>query len=599
MSKHWVFERTPEMGGATGGAFTNTLLGAGMAPAAVLAREAIQNSVDARYELQKVRVNFRRETLTGKAKAEFIATLELDPALTSHRASLKLPLGACLDSLDKKNVPLHLLFVEDYGTCGLHGNPTSSKSHFFRLLMSLGDDTKASEAEGSGGSYGFGKSVYSSNSRIHTIVAYSAFNPALSGVTPQNHARLMGCSYFNQHEYRKEEFSGRAWFGRPTKGGGAAPFLDSSADELAARLGFKKRAPNEYGTSLMIVDCDVDCDMLRESIEEWWWPRLLDGETGLDISLAEQGKILSPPRPRKRADLRPFIECFDLAIGRSVPTPPQQKAGPFNKLHEKDLGNFAYAVLSDDAESDERLREKIGRIALIRKPRMVIEYMTVGGTLPMPCIGTFVASADIDNALKRSEPATHDRWDPKSARLGELEPEAREAVGTVLQRLRGGLRRFANETMPETPKQELRLKVLEKLLGNLFRPPTTGGGGTGGSPSDPITINFVQEPAVVTSGASIRSEGSFRLGLADGADRESVKVSVRVSCLIQEDDGVSKEDPIEVKLQSNDVVNLDTTSSSDLITFQLCRNQFPVFNFKTEPYARDWTTHVQVHVEEV
>lgn len=55
----WVFERTPEMGGATGGAFTNPLLGTGMEPAAVLAREAIQNSVDAREEGKKVRVDFR------------------------------------------------------------------------------------------------------------------------------------------------------------------------------------------------------------------------------------------------------------------------------------------------------------------------------------------------------------------------------------------------------------------------------------------------------------------------------------------------------------------------------------------------------------
>src|SRR5690348_13949880 len=107
------------MGGATGGAFTNPLLGTGMEPAAVLAREAIQNSVDARDKGEKVRVEFRRVTLTDKRKANFVAAMRLDPALTSHRKNLKLPRGACFDSLKDGKQALQLLYIEDYGTYGL------------------------------------------------------------------------------------------------------------------------------------------------------------------------------------------------------------------------------------------------------------------------------------------------------------------------------------------------------------------------------------------------------------------------------------------------------------------------------------------------
>lgn len=601
MSKQsWVFERTPEMGGATGGAFTNPLLGTGMEPAAVLAREAIQNSVDAREKGEKVRVEFRRVTLTGKAKSEFVAAMGLDPALTAHRKSLKLPRGACLDTLSDSNQPLQLLYIEDYGTWGLHGTPYKSRSHFFRLLLSLGDDAKASEAEGSGGSYGFGKSVYSSNSRIHTIVAYSVFDPALSDVPVKNHARLMGCSYFNQHEHHGDEYSGRAWFGKAKNQGTAAePLVDADAHAFAQRLGFKKREKGDRGTSLLVVDCGVECDMLRESIEEWWWPRLLDDELGLDIALYEQGQRLPPPRPRKRPDLRPFIECFDLAIGRSQPVGEHQKTAPFNKLNDTLLGNFGYVVVGEDSVSDERMKDKLGRIALIRTPRMVIEYMTVGSTLPLPCVGTFVAASEIDTFLKRSEPASHDKWDAKSGRLSELGPEAREAVTTVLQRLRSGLRRFANDAMPETPKQELRLKSLEKLLGGLFRPPTTSPGGEGASPSDPITINFVEEPHIVAEQDSIATKGAFRVALADDADRNKVKVSVRVNCLVQEDEGVSKDDPIAVELHSDEVNGGGAKAANGSVVFELERNTNPLFVFKSASYARDWTTHVQVQVEEV
>jgi hypothetical protein len=599
--QNWVYEKTPEMGGATGGAFTNPLLGTGMEPAAVLAREAIQNSVDARENKdQKVRVEFRRVTLRGTAKAEFAAAMGLSPALTSHRKHLKLPQGACFDTLSDPDQPLQLLYIEDYGTWGLHGAPTKSKSHFFRLLLSLGDDAKVSEAEGSGGSYGFGKSVYSSNSRIHSIVAYSVFNPALSGVAAKNHARLMGCSYFNQHEHEGEEYTGRAWFGNPkNKGLGAEPLVDGAAHSFAEQLGFKKREKNDRGTSLLLIDCGVDLEILRDSIEEWWWPRLLDDELGLDVALFEQGHPLPPPRPRKRPDLRPFIECFDLAIGRSMPVDQHHKTGAFNKLNDIPLGNFGYTVVGSEAMQDERVQSKLGRIALIRSPRMVIEYMTIGAPLPLPCVGTFVATADVDSYLKRSEPASHDKWDAKSSRLFELGPEARETVVTVLQRLKSGLKAFAREAAPETPKQELRLKSLEKLLGGLFKSPMLSPGGQGGSASDPISIRFIDEPHIVAEQDSISTRGAFRVALADNSDRDNVRVSIKVGCLVQEDEGLSKEDPIFVDIYSDDLNGSGTPDSNGVIIFKLERNASPLFSFKSQPYARDWTTHIQVIVEEV
>jgi hypothetical protein len=587
------------MGGASGEGFTNPLLGSGMDPAADLAREVIQNSTDAQVAGEKVRVDLRRVTLTGKEKQAFAKAMGLDPALTSRRNRLNLPRGSCLETLADASAPLQLLYIEDYGTCGLHGAPSSRKSHFNRLLLSLGDGSKSTESEGSGGSYGFGKSACSSNSRIHTIVAYTVFDPAKSGVADKNHARLMGCGYFRSHDDEKLEYTGRAWFGNPAKAGEVEPLVDDEAHEYAERLGFKPRDLSERGTSLLIVDCGVDCDMLRDAIEEWWWPRLLDDELGLDVALYEQGQRLPPPRPRKRPDLRPFIECFDLAIGRSMPTGEHQKTGSFNRLYDLHLGNYAYSVVGEEGAKDEKLSEKLGSIALIRRPRMVIEYLNVGGSLPLPCVGTFVAGPDIDTFLKRSEPATHNKWDPKSNRLSELGPEARDIVVKVLQRLKTGLRHFANAAMPQAPTQELRLKSLERLLGTLFKPPTTSSGGGGASPGDPISINFVDQPHIVAEQAGIATKGSFRVSLADDADRPKVKVKVRVKCLVQEDEGVSTEDPIAVTLHSDEVNGNGSVAADGGIVFELEGDAKPLFTFKSAAYVRDWTTHVQVQVEEM
>jgi hypothetical protein len=433
------------------------------------------------------------------------------------------------------------------------------------------------------------------------VVAYSVLDSKLSGSPTADHARLMGCAYFNAHEYKSREYSGRAWFGVPkSKGLGAAPLHDAEAHALAKKLGFQSRDKTQHGTSLLIVDCGVESDQLRESIEDWWWPRLIDGELGLDVVMYEDGKPLPPPRPRKRSDLRPFIECFDLAVGRSSPTGSHQKQGSLNRLHEKALGDYGFVVLPDNAAAeDDKLAERIGTIALVRGPRMVIEYMNIGGTLPLPCVGTFVANQEIDEYLKRSEPASHDKWDPKSSRLEELPDEARDIVNAVLKRLKFGLRKFANDAAPKAAEQEARLRSLEKLLGAMFRPPTEDHDPPPPPGSDPIRITFTQQPHPTPAKEKIATKGSFRVSLSDEADRDLVKVLVRVTCFVQEDEGISKEDPVPVHLESKDLDGGGKRSADGGLIFDLERDSHPVFIFKSEPYDRDWSTNVRVHVEEV
>ena len=67
----WLFHVSDPMGGAAGEAYANTLASPGMPPAHVLAREAIQNSVDAGNG-NKVAVRFRSDSLSGARKATFV-----------------------------------------------------------------------------------------------------------------------------------------------------------------------------------------------------------------------------------------------------------------------------------------------------------------------------------------------------------------------------------------------------------------------------------------------------------------------------------------------------------------------------------------------
>lgn len=585
------------MGGATGEAYSNILLGTGMDPSAVLAREAIQNSVDAAADeaTDKVKVIFRRVVLSGAAKERFVNTLAMDEAFSERHKVLDLQTGNCFLHLHDSSKPLELLYIEDFGTHGLFGDPHSASSHFHRLLLSLGDGSKARQDGSSGGSYGYGKSVYSASSLIHTIVAYSVFGvDSGSGALT---ARLMGCSYFKGHEFQCENYTGRAWFGDPDRLDidRVYPFEGSRAIDLAAELDFLARGAHGFGTSILIVDCPVDINGLRAAIEDWWWPRILEDD--LDIELWDGSTRVGPPRPRNRPDLRPFIHCFEMAINRSSPVGEHDKVVTFNRLRGVQLGSYGFTLLDEDEEPAEQYNLRRNSIALIRSPRMVVSYKPVSN-LPLPCVGVFVAAADSDQALRISEPPAHDRWDPTSSRFGDqLE---REIVTTIDRRLVEHFKRFSRAAVPQAPAGDVKLNFLERMLGSIFRPPTSPGKVGGGYPADPIEIRFNGEPESMSVEGGICTNGSFSVALASGSDKERVCASIDVQCLPIEGGRPAKEDPISVRIiaENGDEHFIDPALPGRVIV-DLSESTRYTFSFVSDPYPADWTTSVAVLVKEV
>jgi hypothetical protein len=294
----WVFQESDPMGGAAGEAYANTLKSPGMQPEHVLAREAIQNSVDAGLEGEKVQVCFKHVLLTGEAKAAFVDAAGLTDmiARVSH---LELASPNCFASLDKPRTPLSLLYVEDHNAEGLSGDPHEKGSNFYRLLLSLGDRSKSRTSKGTGGSYGFGKSVYSSSSAIQTIFAYTRF----TGDDGLEHTRVFGCAYFASHEHRGKNYSGRAWLGtkrHEDKAGRLVidPYEDKQADKFAEKLGFHVREEGDCGTTILIIDATVNLSDIVVGVEDWWWPRLVANK--LDVEIYDPSGSVSVPRPKKK-----------------------------------------------------------------------------------------------------------------------------------------------------------------------------------------------------------------------------------------------------------------------------------------------------------
>ena len=592
----WFFHESDPMGGAAGEAYANTLKSPGMHPEHVLAREAIQNSVDAQIEGEKVMVRFRHKAITGAAKASFIEAAGLSD-IDARAQQLELPTPNCLATLGKPKTPLSLLYVEDHNAEGLSGDPHDKNSNFYRLLLSLGDRSKARTSKGSGGSYGFGKSVYSSSSMIQTIFAYTRFR-AGKGVEK---TRVFGCGYYASHEHKKTNFSGRSWLGVKRKNDESGrvvvdPFEDAAADKLAAQLGFEKRPPGDFGTTILVVDANVDLLDMVEGVEDWWWPRLIEHK--LDVEVFNPAGDLLVPRPKMNEQLRPFIEAFDIARGRAEAKSGSQKLHTLSRLGETTLGACGMVVvpLKDDGQPVVRL-DRCNTVALIRAPFMVVAYKSFSETAPM-VVGAFMASDEVDTALKKSEPPAHDRWDPDSANLRDEQGLGKEIVKAVLARIKSGLKRFQGEAAPPAPAKQKPLSLLERALGALFKPPGLGPSDPPDPVSSPLHLEFTKQPyAEATAEGMLRLRGVFTVALDAKAEEESVGLRLHVRCPVIEDEGQEGED-LALKINVRGVDAKVDDEEHRLLRFDLERGAKAQFAIESEPYDPAWTVRLRPEIDE-
>jgi hypothetical protein len=593
----WLFHVSDPMGGAAGEAYANTLASPGMPPAHVLAREAIQNSVDAGNG-NKVLVRFRSDALSGARKATFVEAAGLAD-IAARFEELKLTGPNCLHTLDKPRSALRLLYVEDYNAVGLSGNAHDKDSNFYRLLLSLGDRSEVRTAQGSrGGSYGFGKSVYSSSSAIRTIFAYTRFK----NTTGTESTRVFGCGYFVSHDFKKNSYSGRAWLGskpREDKLGRVVvdPLENATADALAKKLGFTIRKDGEVGTSILIVDAAVDTETVIRGVEEWWWPRLEDGK--LDVEIQDPDGTVHYPKPKKNEGLRPFIEAFEIAKGRAAAKPGSQKHAPFNREDGIAMGTCGLVVVpvAKDGTTLVVPGNRVNSVALIREPQMVVAYHVVSQALPA-VVGVYLAPDEktVEGILRKSEPPAHDRWDPDSTNLRDDDGKNQRTVRSILNRIQRVLRVFQGEASPPVQAKERRLNQLERALGSWFRPRGAGSRDVDSYPS-PLHLEFLKPAyAEATDDGKLRLKSTFAIRLDNSSDVDTVDLRLKVNCPVMEDDNEEGED-LELSISVEGVKAKVDESDPLVYRFTLPKNVKAKFKVESAPYDPAWTVRLRPDFE--
>lgn len=574
-----------------------------LSPTAFLAREAMQNSSDAFWRFKqdhpaenlKLRTVFRFVELTGTAKASMVEGLGLG-ALNQRRgtAAFKKPpvgSGTALDHLENSDVPLKLLYVEDYSTHGLYGHPSRTRdSIMFRAMLEVGGSEKDT---GVGGSYGFGKAALVGVSNSKVIVAHTAFEP--SEQDPAR-ARLLGVTWWRSHEANGKHYGGRAIFaGKGTTDKPINPFEDDEADEVAQRLGFQLRDPenlNELGTSFLIVDPLVDPNELTDQLATWWWPALEDHMFDVEVVTAD-GTAMTP-RPAILPGVAQFLTPYRIAKREQEPQDrnrEQYASGSWRNttgVGGSDLGGLGLVVAEDPIGVDGDLAEGTAIVALMRQPRMVIRYQEYKQRIPLR--GAFVAGDKSNDLLQETEPSTHDTWSTDTST--DVSVTATLTAKAVLDKIRYSVSKMAKEVTPPPPRTPRALSHFAKLMSGFVGkkkgpppPPPPGG--------QPIELQFPEGSSLsVVGDDQVKLASAFTVRVAEDAPKSACHVTVSCQLHVTED-----ENPNGAKLPvlvAPEGKNHEFTKDGEgAWSGPITKAKATTFSVTSEPYSNLWTTTVQ------
>ena len=603
----WYWTELSRLGGASGGIASKIFKGIETLTAAdLLAREVIQNSWDASKKLNnnkkgKSRVPFRMEfrftNVEGKEKEAFVKAAAISEIRDQMQHMKKSDQAVAEESLktvfSKDKLPL--LYCDDFGAHGLYGEiGLKSDSILFRAIYMFGDTGKNDET-GTGGSYGFGKSAFIRGSGIQTVFAYSSFAPYDKDKTTR---RLVGATYWNSHRSAdKKDYEGRAIFGDPNSKEPGVPYEDKSADTKALELGFKIRdakSEEDFGTSLLLISPQVTPEQLLESIEKWWWPAIIDGD--MDICVIVDGKKFYP-QPKKNSFVKPFIRTYEIATGRAKPSSVEQESdisAGWQNVQGIPLGKCALRVASEEELSSEEFENsRYPQIALLRSPKMIIEYKAFDRRR-VAARGVFIASDEADNHLKNTEPAQHSSWDKKPST--EIPKVATAIAEGVHSRLSAGLRKFIEEVSPQAPADRETLSVFSDLLKGLMTGKRMGPSLPPDPQKMPIELQFTQQPQVQAFKDQIFTEAKFKVGLSANAKANLYKVRVIADFRISEDESENGEvwpGHISTITKNVDAVVVDQNSAEGILQ----KGKSVEFYFKSNTYNMNWTSRLKPRVE--
>lgn len=579
-------------------------------PPRYFAREFTQNAVDANsdpkfqnlFPGQQLQLDFRFESLTGSARSNFIAAAGLESLAERLEHipddSAARSLNSCLLNLGDEH-PIRVLYVEERGASGMYG-PWDEALGISKLTIAMLSHNVSEKPSDAGGGYGKGKSVNALASKARVNIAYTKFPESI--VVPNDGAsrRLLGVAYWPKHDGPDARAcQGHGFLHKPISGGletgsesdAANPWCDDEADQIAELLGFAPRAsesPESYGTSLMILDPHFDANELKEALERYWWPAMIDNRLLVSMRDAEGNEL--EVRPSKNAALKPFIRCYEALRADSASPEVRVRA---TSEHSRLRVNGGMLALSQRAESP--IGQPQGSVvATMRGLGMVVQYREVRVTSPA-IVGVFQANEDreIQRLLKMSEPALHNKWVPKHE---EADPATAEDIRLLVAGIHRSIgdecRKLSNDLAPEQLDDQTRIEELNRHLSSLL----SSGSGEVPDPADrDFSIRRHQPDLEVIDSRHVRASGRVDFRQLSESPRFA-RVAIR---FFLPDDSNRRHDPISITLTTDGGIRSCVTGEGGEIDayFETDgeNSRFSV-RWQTGPYSRLFVGDLDVEV---
>jgi hypothetical protein len=420
--------------------------GAGLTLLDILVRESIQNTLDATDQSQNGYINFFFDTVDYQSHEDLIKRFSIlkikdeDPLF--QRLTERIKRGSS-----------GVIILSDKGTTGLSGpvrrtdeswGISSIRKNFENLVYELGQNHGA---DMSGGSFGFGKSVYFRVSEAGLIMYYSRSSEG---------ERLAFCMISSEEQNVNEFSTGISWWGEEYVYNGinyATPITDEVEIEVVLQklnlINFRLR-PDETGTVICIVspkltsllssnsENEVNPEKFttlelkvefEKAVQKWYWPRMIETQEvnpnkkikqlkffssgiGIDLSVQNQkkGTLLMVAENSNAGYL-----ADDSEIRKDIIT---------HNYGNVKLGTLAYTIV--DIKPD--ISVGLNTIAMIRGPRMVVYELEISCSKSVSFAAVFLVNSKelvyrnrrdlemnkneviLDNAFKASESSTHSEW---------------------------------------------------------------------------------------------------------------------------------------------------------------------------------------------
>lgn len=516
ITPRWWSQPFPPTGAIASEGIRNQLGRPPVDPLTVFVRETAQNSWDARL---------------GDRPTSF--RLELTTVAPTHRPNWErlltppanrepnLGIGKLL-----RTPNLRLLSVVDRGTKGL-GGPTRAdelaidRRDWVSFVLNVGEKRDTHQG---GGTYGYGKAVLYRLSKVGTILVYTRTQEPGVGLE----SRLIGIAMRESFDGREtptgdtRPFTGRHWWG-DVQEGHVEPLRGPEADTVARSLGLLPFAEDETGTTLVVLDPNLDdfddfdeaAHHLANTLAWQLWPIMLPerGDNRLVAEVRASSMTFLVPDPAETYPLGLFVEAYRAqrdGAGEALECKsPKRTLGTFAVKED-----FVLPMTPDSASLAAAYAGVPGdphHVCLMRSPELVVRYLeqTDTGSVNRAYAGVFRAADDLDEVFAASEPPTHDDWVSQ-----QLSGHDKTFVNVTFKRIKEQLTHFkGSATAPVRTETGVALGAASNFLGGIVaaafaRPDSTspagsreaGGGGGGARPSptprDRVRVTELAEPTV-------------------------------------------------------------------------------------------------------